>query len=52
MKAIELQKQMNVYLVKRNFKLAYQSFVKMNELRLKEGLSFLTMPSLQSKFEK
>lgn len=52
MKAIELQKQMNVYLVKRNFKLAYQSFVKMNELRLKEGLAFLTMPSLQSKFEK
>jgi len=46
------QKRMNMYLTVRNFRLAYKSFVKMNELRLQEGLNFLTLPNLQSRFEK
>jgi hypothetical protein len=52
MKAIDLQKKMNMYLAKKNYRLAYKSFLKMNELRLSEGLTFLSMPNLQSKFEK
>lgn len=52
MKALDLQKRMNMYLVKKNYRLAYKSFLKMNELRLSEGLPFLTMPNLQAKFEK
>lgn len=51
-KSISYQKRMNVYLVKRNFRLAYQSFLKMNQARSIEGFEFLSMPSLQSKFEK
>ena len=51
MKAINLQRRMNMYLSKRNFRLAYKAFLKMNELRLQEGLEILTMPSLQSRFE-
>jgi hypothetical protein len=51
MKAINLQKRMNMYLVKNNFRLAYKSFLKMNELRIREGMNFLSMPTLQSKFE-
>jgi hypothetical protein len=31
--------------------IAYKAFLKMNELRLQEGLEFLTMPNLQSRFE-
>lgn len=50
--SITLQKRMNMYLTNKNFRLAYKSFLKMNELRLQEGLEFLTMPSLQSKFQK
>jgi len=46
------QTRMNMYLIKRNSRLAYNSFLKMNELRVKEGLDFLTMPNLQAKFEK
>lgn len=49
--AIDNQKTMNAYLVKRNFKMAYKSFIKMNEARKEEGLEFLTMPNLQSRFE-
>ena len=51
MTALDLQKRMNMYLVKRNYRLAYKSFLKMNELRVQEGLEFLTMPNLQSRFE-
>lgn len=51
MKALDLQKRMNMYLVKRNFRLAYKAFLTMNELRIQEGLEFLTMPNLQSRFE-
>lgn len=50
--SINYQKTMNSYLVKRNLRLAYNSFVKMNEQRLIEGLSILSMPSIQSRFEK
>lgn len=45
------QKRMNMYLEVKNFRLAYKSFVKMNELRLQEGLDFFTMPNLQKRFE-
>lgn len=51
MKAIDLQKRMNMYLVKRNYRLAYKSFLKMTELRTLEGLPVLTMPNLQARFE-
>lgn len=51
MKSLDLQKRMNMYLSKKQFKLAYSSFLKMNELRVKEGLDILTMPNLQSRFE-
>lgn len=51
MKAIDLQKRMNMYLVKRNYRLAYKSFLKMTELREVEGLPVLTMPNLQARFE-
>lgn len=47
----DYQKTMNTYLVKKQFRLAYKSFLKMNELRLSEGLGFLTLPTLQSRFE-
>jgi hypothetical protein len=46
------QKRMNMYLGVKKFRLAYKSFLKMNELRLQEGLEFFTMPNLQAKFEK
>lgn len=52
MKAIDLQKRMNMYLVKKQYRLAYKAFLKMNELRLIEGLEFLTMPNLQARFSK
>lgn len=45
------QKRMNMYLGVKKFRLAYKSFVKMNELRLQEGLEFFTMPNLQKRFE-
>jgi hypothetical protein len=48
----DFQKRMNMYLVKRNFRLAYKAFLSMNELRLQEGLEFFTMPNLQARFEK
>ena len=48
----DYQKTMNQYLIKRNFRLAYKSFLKMNEMRINEGLDFLTMPNLQARFEK
>lgn len=48
----DFQKTMNAYLVKRQFRLAYASFLKMNEARINEGLEFLTMPNLQLRFEK
>lgn len=51
MKAIDYQKRMNMYLIKRNYRLAYISFLKMNELRAIEGLSILTVKSLQSRYE-
>lgn len=35
MTALDLQKRMNMYLAKRNFRLAYKAFLKMNELRIK-----------------
>ncbi len=50
-KSIDYQNTMNQYLIKRKFRLAYKSFLKMNEARLNEGLYFLTMPNLQSRFE-
>ena len=49
--SLDIQKTMNNYLARRQFRLAYKSFLKMNELRLEEGLDFLTMPNLQSRFE-
>lgn len=49
--SITFQKRMNTYLIKKQYRLAYKSFLKMNELRLQEGKSFLTMPNLQSRFE-
>jgi len=42
---------MNAYLAKKQFRLAYASFVKMNEARLIEGLQALTMPNLQARFQ-
>lgn len=51
MKALDLQKRMNMYLVKRNYRLAYKAFSLMTELRVTEGLPVLTMPNLQSRFE-
>jgi len=51
MKALDLQKRMNMYLVKRNFRLAYKAFLTMTELRKNEGLEVLTMPSLQARFK-
>ena len=51
MKALDLQKRMNMYLAKKNFRLAYKAFLKMTELRALEGLPVLTMPKLQSRFE-
>ena len=45
------QKRMNQYLIRKQYRLAYKSFLKMNEARLNEGLDFLTMPNLQSRFE-
>jgi hypothetical protein len=50
--AISYQKRMNTYLKGKKFRLAYQSFVKMNIAREIEGLPFLTMPNLQARFEK
>jgi hypothetical protein len=46
------QKRMNMYLGVKKFRLAYKSFLKMNKLRLQEGLEFFTMPNLQMRFEK
>jgi hypothetical protein len=46
------QKRMNMYLGVKKFRLAYKSFLKMNELRISEGVKFFTMPNLQAKFEK
>jgi hypothetical protein len=43
---------MNSYLTAKKFRLAYKSFVKMNTQREIEGLEFISMPNLQSKFEK
>jgi len=51
MKALDLQRRMNMYLVKRNFRLAYKAFLTMTELRKNEGLEVLTMPKLQARFE-
>jgi len=51
MKSIDLQKRMNMYLVKRNFRLAYKSFLTMNELRKNEGLETLKMHNLQNRFQ-
>lgn len=51
MKALYLQKRMNMYLAKKQFRLAYKSFLKMNELRALEGAEFFTMPNLQARFE-
>ena len=50
--ALLVQKQMNAALANKSYKKAYSLFVYMNELRLEEGLEFLTMPNLQSRFEK
>lgn len=47
----DYQKTMNTYLIKKMYRLAYKAFLKMNELRLIEGLDFLTMPNLQSRYE-
>lgn len=47
----DFQKTMNTYLVKKQYRLAYAAFLKMNKARLEEGLDFLTMPNLQSRFE-
>jgi len=47
----DFQKTMNTYLAKKQFRLAYASFLKMNKARLEEGLEFLSMPNLQSRFE-
>ena len=49
--SINFQKTMNTYLTQKHFRLAYKSFLKMNELRVLEGKEFLSMPNLQSKFE-
>ena len=46
-----VQKQMNSALANKSYKKAYSLFVYMNELRKDEGLEFLTMPNLQSRFE-
>ncbi|HJS00518.1 MAG TPA: hypothetical protein VJ780_06255 [Flavobacterium sp.] len=51
MKAIDLQRRMNMYLVKKNYRLAYKAFLTMTELRKNEGLDILTMPNLQARFE-
>lgn len=48
----DFQKTMNAYLIKKMYRLAYKAFFNMNKLRTKEGLEFLTMPSLQARFEK
>ncbi len=49
--SITWQRRMNTYLNSRKYRLAYKSFLKMNELRAQEGKSFLTLPNLQSRFE-
>lgn len=49
--SLNFQKTMNTYLSKKQFRLAYKSFLKMNELRIIEGKEVLSMPGLQSKFE-
>lgn len=51
MKAIELQKAMNKALANGSYKKAYSFFLKMTELRAKEGLPVLTMRNLQARFE-
>lgn len=50
--SISYQKRMNSYLRAKKFRLAYQSFLKMNQARVIEGLEFLSLPSLQARFEK
>jgi hypothetical protein len=50
--AISYQKRMNSYLRAKKFRLAYKSFLKMNQARINEGLEFLSMPNLQARFEK
>lgn len=45
-------KRMNMYLAKKQFRLAYKAFLLKNEIRKESGLEFFTMPNLQSKFEK
>lgn len=49
--SITYQKRMNTYLISKKYRLAYNSFLKMNQLRIQEGKGFLTMPNLQSRFE-
>ena len=51
MKAIEVQKVMNKALANGSYKIAYNCFLKMTELRATEGLPILTMPNLQARFE-
>ena len=51
MRALDLQKRMNVYLAKKQFRLAYKAFLTMTELRALEGLEVLTMPNLQARFK-
>ena len=48
----DYQKRMNMYLTVKKYRLAYKSFLKMNELRVEEGFNFFTMPNLQARFEK
>jgi hypothetical protein len=50
MTAFEVQKTMNKALANGSYKKAYKCFLKMTELRAKEGLPILTMPNLQNKF--
>lgn len=50
MTSIEAQREMNKSLVRKSYDKAFEFFNKMNELRFKEGLSYLTMPNLQKRF--
>lgn len=49
MKALQIQKIMNVQMAKRNFKAAKLSLKALNVQRLIEGMDELRLPNLESK---
>ncbi|QKJ28444.1 hypothetical protein HQ865_01265 [Mucilaginibacter mali] len=51
MKAIDVQKMMNNALAAKNvnYKKAFRLYVRMNKLRSKEGLPYLSMPNLENR---